>query len=468
LFDQHLVFLDLETTGGSLGYDRIIEIGLVEIDRGNLVGEWSTLVNPGRHVPHAIQVLTGITDEALASAPRFDEVARPLIERLQGKVLAAHNARFDYGFLKAEFSRVGLRYEAPVLCTVKLSRRLSPQQVRHNLDALIMRHSLFCLDRHRALGDARVLWELAQIWRHETDAETLERACADLLRRPSVPAGLPADLYDTLPETAGVYIFHGDDERPLYVGHSGNIRSRVMAHFCGERPSGKDQRIADEVRRVEWRETPGELGAHFEAARLIAKLGPEYNRTAQSETCSWYWRSGAPHVPPRLASTAELEGVAPEYLYGAFRSRASARTAMRELAKAYSLCHALVGLDAGAGPCTAYRAQRCRGACIGAEAPISHAMRAIQALSRLRVKPWPYSGPIAVRERGVYSERAEMHVIDRWRYLGTAHDEAEVEELARSRGDARFDLDTYRALHRMLKAPPRNCRIVVLAGSVSV
>jgi DNA polymerase-3 subunit epsilon len=381
-------------------------------------------------------------------------------------VLAAHNARFDYGFLKAEFSRAGLRFEAPVLCTVKLSRRLSPQHVRHNLDALIMRHSLFCLDRHRALGDARVLWELAQIWRREVDAETLASVCADLLRRPAVPPALPADLYDTLPETAGVYIFHGHDKRPLYVGHSGNIRSRVMAHLCGERGNGKDQRIAEEVRRVEWKETPGELGAHFTAARLIASLEPELNRLANGETCSWYWRSDAPGIAPRLASTAELEGVAPEYLYGAFRSRASARTAMRELAKAYTLCHALVGLDndaAAAGPCSAYQAQRCRGACVGAEAPISHAMRAVQALSRLRVKPWPYPGPIAVRERHAYSERAEMHVIDRWRYLGTAHNEGEVGEIARESAGARFDLDTYRALLRLIKAPPRNCDIVMVA-----
>src|SRR6185503_13728595 len=116
MFNEHVVFLDLETTGGSLGYDRIIEIGLVEVDRGRRIGEWSTLVNPGRSIPHGIQVLTGITDEMVASAPSFETVSATLAQRLAGKVLAAHNARFDYGFLKSEFGRAGVHYAPPVLC----------------------------------------------------------------------------------------------------------------------------------------------------------------------------------------------------------------------------------------------------------------------------------------------------------------------------------------------------------------
>ena len=470
MFDQPLVFVDLETTGGAPGYDRIIEIGLVEIDRGALVGEWSTLVNPGRRVPHAIQVLTGITDDALQAAPSFEEIAPELFSLLQGKVFAAHNARFDYGFLKAELARAGLRFEAPLLCTVRLSRRLAPQHPRHNLDALIVRHALFCLDRHRALGDARVLWELAQIWRRDVDADTLSAICADLLKRPAVPPGLPADLYDTLPETCGVYILYGEGDRALYVGHSANIRSRVMAHFSAEHRSGKDQRLGEDVRRVDWRETPGELGAHFEAAKLVATLAPEHNRLAASDTCAWHWRSETPAIPPRLVGADEIEDIAPERLYGAFRSRASARAALRELSKAYSLCHTLIGLEAApAGePCAAYETQRCRGACVGREPPIAHAMRAIQALSRLRVKPWPYAGAIAIRERHVYSERTELHVIDRWRHLGTALAESEIAEIVRSGGRARFELDTYRALQRLLKAPPRNCDIITaLADSRS-
>ena len=141
------------------------------------------------------------------SAPSFQAVCGSLARRLEGRILAAHNARFDYGFLKAEFRRAGTSYVAPVLCTVKLSRRLFPQHRRHNLDALIVRHALFCIDRHRALGDARVLWELAQIWGRDLDETALNGACAELLRRAQVPAALPPD-FSTAALNDRLYVFY--------------------------------------------------------------------------------------------------------------------------------------------------------------------------------------------------------------------------------------------------------------------
>jgi DNA polymerase-3 subunit epsilon len=463
VFNEHIVFLDLETTGGSATLDRIIEIGLIEVNRGVVVGEWSTLINPGRRIPHGIQVLTGITDDMAQSAPAFSEISAGLAERLEGKVLAAHNARFDYGFLKGEFLRAGLRYVAPVLCTVKLSRRLFPQHPRHNLDALIIRHALFCIDRHRALGDARVLWELAQIWNRDPGSDALSAACAELLTRPTVPKALPPDLFDTLPELPGVYIFHGEDDSALYVGKSANIRSRVLVHFSGDKRPGKDLKIAEAVRRVSWIETAGELGAHFEHARLVRALAPQHNVQARSESWSWLWRSDAPDIPPRLVTETEIDELPVEHLYGAFRSRSIATTALRELANAYGLCRVLLGLEAAASSgCSAVESERCRGACIGRESAISHSIRAVQALTKLRLKPWPYRGRIAVRERDPYSDRIELHVIERWRHLGTAHSEPELHELALVASDAAFDLDTYKALVRVLKSPPRNCDIVVL------
>ena len=112
-----LVFVDLETTGANFANDRIIEIGLVEVDAEG-VREWSTLVNPGIPIPPFISHLTGIDNEMVASAPRFDEFAPGLQERLKNHLFIAHNARFDYSFLKREFLRLGMACRAPSLCTV--------------------------------------------------------------------------------------------------------------------------------------------------------------------------------------------------------------------------------------------------------------------------------------------------------------------------------------------------------------
>ena len=425
------------------------------------MGEWSTLVNPGRRIPHGIQTLTGITEEMIAGAPSFEDVSAGLAARLEGKVLAAHNARFDYGFLRREFRRVGYAYRAPVLCTVKLSRRLFPDHRRHNLDALIVRHALFCLDRHRALGDARALWELAQIWQREHDPAALESACEDLLRTPAVPAGLPEDLFDELPESAGVYVFYGERNRALYVGRSANVRSRVIAHLSEGRVA-RDVSLRKEVKRVDFFETVGELGAYVREAGLVKALAPVYNRDASRSLCTWRWRPETPGAPPVLVSAhdADLSGGAD--LYGVFRSRSSALAALRELAKSHRLCRAVLGLERreGPGPCTAHAEGGCRGGCVGTESALSHGMRLAQALAKLRVRPWPYAGRIGVRERDPNSEHSALHVVDRWRYLGTVHSEAELDEL--SAAGTEFDIDTYRMLARYLRSPPSGTDIVQL------
>src|SRR5512139_2658331 len=113
---ERLAFIDLETTGGNPAIDRITEIGVVEVD-GDRVSSWSTLVNPERPIPAFIQQLTGIRNEMVADAPTFAEVAEELAERLQGRLFIAHNARFDYGFVKSEYHRIGQRFRADVLCT---------------------------------------------------------------------------------------------------------------------------------------------------------------------------------------------------------------------------------------------------------------------------------------------------------------------------------------------------------------
>ena len=148
-----LAFVDLETTGGSPVYDRITEIGIVRVQNGVLLEEWSSLVNPECPISPYIEAFTGISSEMVADAPLFADVAATVFEKLRGAVFIAHNARFDHSFLRTEFRKAGMAYSADALCTVKLSRRLFPEHVRHNLDVVIERHGLNCSARHRALGD---------------------------------------------------------------------------------------------------------------------------------------------------------------------------------------------------------------------------------------------------------------------------------------------------------------------------
>ncbi len=135
-----VAFVDLETTGTSSTGDRVTEVAIVRVVDGELVEEWSSLVDPERSIPPDIQILTGITNEMVKGAPTFADIRHEVRERLEGHLFVAHNARFDYGFLKNEFARLEMPFTAEVLCTVRLSRRLYPEAVGHSLDALIGRH----------------------------------------------------------------------------------------------------------------------------------------------------------------------------------------------------------------------------------------------------------------------------------------------------------------------------------------
>ena len=180
---ENCVFLDLETTGTDPVRDRITEIAVIETRGGETVSEWSSLIDPECPIPRRIQGLTGISDAMVAHQPRFAELAEGLLEALRGRLLVAHNARFDYGFLRNEFRRAGLGYRPRVLCTVKLSRSLNPEQRHHSLDRLIQRHGLSCDERHRALGDTRAMLALVRHLYRMHPSERVNEEIARLVKQ---------------------------------------------------------------------------------------------------------------------------------------------------------------------------------------------------------------------------------------------------------------------------------------------
>ncbi|HEY3598051.1 MAG TPA: exonuclease domain-containing protein [Paraburkholderia sp.] len=275
--DIPIAFVDLETTGGSTGEHRITEVGVVEVGPDG-VSRWSSLVDPQQPIPPFIQQLTGITDAMVRGAPTFDAIAPGLFERLAGKLFVAHNASFDRGFLRGEFHRAGLAFNPDVLCTVRLSRALFPAEKRHGLDALVKRHALVPSDRHRALADADLLWQFWQRLHGLVPVDVLRAQIERTLRRYRLAGDITEDLLDSAPVGCGVYAFYGEDDAPLYVGRSVRVRQKIRAHLTGERRSSKDVRLAQQVRRVEWRATGGELGALLAEAQWIATLRPGHNR----------------------------------------------------------------------------------------------------------------------------------------------------------------------------------------------
>src|SRR5882757_1841283 len=456
---QDLVFVDLETTGGNAAYHRITEVGIVRMERGEVVEEWSSLINPECRIPPYIESFTGITNEMVAGAPRFADIAALLLEKLRGPVFVAHNARFDYSFLRTEFRRLDVHFSASVLCTVKLSRRLFPEYPRHNLDAVMERHQLTCTERHRALGDARVLGDFWSKLRGEVSEEKLAAAAQIVLGANKLPAYLPPELADELPEGPGVYRFFDGDGALLYIGRSASLRTRVLGHFAAEHSDAKEQKKAQQVRRIDWVETAGVLGAQLMEAEWIKAQKPLYNKRVKSQSDSFTLKPLEQGYGVQLVAIADLDAAELAGCFGVFHSQKDGRKALTDIARAHSLCLKILALEhsdfgdfgeQSAGSCAAYQLGKCKGACVGKEPLMLHNARLQMALSSLKLKPWPFPGRVALQEG-----RFEYHVLDHWMYLGTARFEEELAELASTQWHAGFDVDVYRILVRFLAKNPK-------------
>jgi DNA polymerase-3 subunit epsilon len=445
--------LDLETTGGNALHDRITEIAAVRVENGIETARWSTLVNPGVRIPPFIQALTGINDTMVAAAPGFDEVAKDLLAILDGAVFVAHNVRFDHGFVQNELARLDIAFKVKTLCTVRLSRKLYPQHKGHGLDAILQRHGLHTIARHRAMGDVDVVLQWLKVATQELGQPLVQRMALELLQgSASVPPQLETAISD-IPDTPGVYLFYGEGALPLYIGKSVTMRTRVMSHFQSAAKVAREMRILTEIRRVEWIETAGELGALLLESRLVKEKQPVYNRQLRREMalCAWHLDED-PGANP-LLKLVQFDDIVPEQwrqLYGSYRSKRQATDALRLLADSHALCPQLLGLESGKGACFACQLGRCKGACIGRESLARHHLRLQLALAQKRLQAWPHPGRVAIREYQEQSGRTDIHVFEQWCHIATVNDPAELDALGQTRQPLAFDLDTYRLLEKRL------------------
>ena len=444
---QKLAFVDLETTGASATKDRITEIGMVLVDKTG-VREWSHLVYPEVRIPVFIEQLTGISNERVANAPRFAEIAHEVQRLLEDRLFIAHNARFDYSFLKNEFKRLDIPFKPSVLCTVKLSRQLYPQYSHHNLDSLIERYGLVVTERHRALGDAQLIHQFWQRLGKTFPEAELKLAIDKITQRSSLPSHIDPLLVDDFPEGPGVYLFYGENDLPLYIGKSVNIRQRVLSHFSADHRHNRELSLSQQVRRIDWIETGGELGALLTEARLIKQWMPVYNQRLRRKNalCTWQLQQNHEQLTPVMTWADNLAIGIQDNLYGLYHSQRDAQKALRSIAEKQQLCLSILGLEKpGKGkPCFAYQLKKCRGACVGREHLLEHSTRLLQAMHTLKLAVWPYQGVIGIREK------QDLHLIDHWCYLGTARTEVDIQELLQSSKPI-FDRDTYTMLCKALK-----------------
>jgi DNA polymerase-3 subunit epsilon len=452
---DRLAFIDLETSGPSPARDRIVEIGVVLVDEHGLT-EWGTLLAPDTRARDRAWDRPKYAASPESRPPRFQDIAPTLATLLEGRLVIAHNARFDYNFLRCEFARIRQEFQPRVLCSLMLSRRLYPHCARHDLDSIAERHGLTSGVRHRALPDADLVRQFWAAARCDHSESTLALAVEELIAQPVYPAHLDAALIERLPESAGIYVLYDSGGTVLDAGAACNVKRHVQDYFRVDCLSPRARTLSHRVADIRCKTTRGLIGAQLELVTRPEWIGLRGRTGADLHS----WRL-TPECTPSLSVNALDDALlASGQSYGVFRSSRRARNALRRLAVRHRLCFTVLGIGQDEGEaCTRCLGETVRPPCMGKAGRLRELTRAATAIGVDRNPPWPFEGPVGLRERGM------VHVLDRWRYLGSAASDAELRALLSADSPApTLSEPMYRLTRRLVERHAH--RLMTLHGMV--
>lgn len=353
--------VDIETTGGSPVSSRITEVAIFLFDGGEIVDEFTSLINPECYIPPNITRLTGITNEMVASAPRFYEVARKIVEITKGATFVAHNVQFDYRFVQAEFKRLGYDYKRDTLCTVKLSRKHIPGHVSYSLGSICQDLNIAISGRHRAAGDALATVKLFQKLLYV--APNLVNQGQEIFST-LAPNLNPKTIAD-LPEVPGVYYLYDSEGTIIYIGKSVNIRKRVLDHTA--RPTTKRAaEMLTHIADVGFELTGSELIALILEADTIKQHLPKYNKRGRRRNTQMGVFS---HTDKNGYINLSIQGLSSDNgsPIASFDNQTEAQAFLYRMVDEFSLCQKLSGLYSSPNACFHHQIGQCKGACIGEE-----------------------------------------------------------------------------------------------------
>ncbi|WP_239372914.1 3'-5' exonuclease family protein [Snodgrassella gandavensis] len=446
--DQQLAFVDIETTGGRTTSDRITEIAVVYTESGQQQPQvFHTLLNPNTSIPPFIQALTGISNQMVEQAPHFnDEIADRLSVIFKERIFVAHNVRFDYGFIKAAFKRLGRTFNPQQLCTVKLSRQLYPEHKHHGLDKIIARHNIDMHNRHRAFADARAIYDFWQQLKHNFPASTLHQACKTIMQRPSLPAHLNNDVLKNISDDYGVYLIYGDNDLPLYIGKSKQVKTRLLSHFGQDVHNSKEMSLSQQAKKIDVIPCSGELDALLTESAQIKQRQPILNRRLrrQKDLFSFQLSTNTHGYDTlNIVSMRHVQFNQQQRYYGLFHSKSDAQKAIKSTISNTDLCLQTLGIEKRSSnrPCFRHQLHQCSGACINKITATTHNLKLALALQKIKLAAWPFTSYAYIKERQKY------HIFHNWIYLGSASNSDELHTIL-SQPQGQLDRDVYQIIQQ--------------------
>jgi len=405
--------VDIETTGGSATRSRITEIALYKHDGQKIADEYQTLVNPCQDIPYNITKLTGIDNELVANAPLFFDVAKEIDAFLDGCVFVAHNVNFDYGFIKAEFERIGLSFRKKKLCTVRLSRKLLPGKYSYSLGKLCASEGIPLNNAHRAAADAKATAILfTQLMKIDREGY-IEKALNPLSLEGLMPPNMPKEDFIALPNKQGIYYMLNERKQVIYIGKAKDIKKRVHSHFSGNTNTKSKYHFVKNIFGIDFKVIPNTLLVDIIEATEIKKHWPIYNRSYKRITLNY----GLYQYTDRNGYERFNLGRCGKHdkPIKSFKSLVELKWFLKEMIEDYNLCPRLSGLQPiSSGKCNYVEELDCRGACEGKEETSTYNLRVQQAVEEKVNRNTTY----VLKEESQESAEQALVLVENGRYKG--------------------------------------------------
>lgn len=404
--------IDIETCGGKFNYQksRIIEICILVHDGLTLVDRFSTLLNPECYIAPIYTNISGINNEMVADAPKFYEVAKQIEAITKDCVFVAHNAKFDYNFVREEFASLGFSYKRETLCTVQLSRKLIPGKMSYSLGKLCAQLGIVVNDRHRAEGDAQATVKLFELLLKEKATNPIykNKGVTDLNKRRV--DGIKKYILDKLPEECGVYYYLDKDKNIIYIGKSRNMHNRAVSHFTGT--TKKSKKMLFEMMDVDFIKTGSELIALLHESDEIKNHKPAYNVMRKADIFShsivWF-KDNEGIINLRIQEFSNAENV-----LVSFTKYATARETLERWIEDKTLCLQYTTLNNESSICFNHQIKKCNGVCAGNESVEIYNKRVSEILFDYTFKHPNF----IVFDRGRNHQEQSFIVIENRKYLG--------------------------------------------------
>ena len=405
--------VDIETTGSYAANNGITELAIVLHDGKKIVDRFETLINPQSPIPQYIQVLTGIRPEMLEDAPVFSDVAPRVYELLKDAIFVAHHVNFDYSFVKYQLETSGYELDTKKLCTVRLSRKVFPGLPSYSLGKLCRELEIPIQNRHRAGGDAdatAILFE--KILLQDSQGAALSQMLHGKSREQYLPPNLPAEQIASIPYTPGVYYFHDQKGKVIYVGKAKNLRSRVCSHFSNNHTGLRKQEFLRNIYSVSWKDCGTELMSFLMECVEIRRLWPAYNSSLkrfEQRYGLYVFEDQSGYL--RLTIEKKKQNLPSCY---SFNSIQEGWQILRKLVRQFELCPKLCFIQKGNEGCFGIRENTCHGACLHQESAADYNRRLTGALESLQ----EMLPSFIIRDRGRDSSEESCILIENGRFYG--------------------------------------------------